>query len=82
MTPEACGADRQRRLQTLRQPLRACDPKQMRAIDVQYVQGQRHLRDPLSLGDELLGKDRGATASKTWIASNATDWSRPSRPGG
>ena len=50
--------DCERRGQLVREALRAGEPQQVGAVDVEHVEGNRDLRDPLGLGHELLRQDR------------------------
>src|SRR5918995_6112680 len=52
-------ADSQRRLEALREPLWSSHPEQMRTVYVQHIEAERHVRDPLRFGYELLRKDGG-----------------------
>jgi hypothetical protein len=52
-------AHREGSLDPVGEPIGASYAEQMRAVDVHDVQSQRSLRQPLGLGDELLGQDGG-----------------------
>ena len=52
------GADRQRRLDPLGKRIRPGHAQQVRAVDVEHVERERHGGDALRLGHELVGQQR------------------------